>query len=166
MTRLRRQRSGLAACALAAALCGGLVPGPWGSGHAATTESVVVDRHSGLAIYGFDPVAYFTDAQARTGRDDLELTLDGAAWRFCNPGNRAAFAKDPEVYKPRFGGYDPVALSRGVTRDGHPKIWTIHRDRLFLFYSDEALREFHANAADIVAQAEARWPALSRALTP
>lgn len=166
MTRLRRQRSGLAACALAAALCGGLVPGPWGSGHAATTESVVVDRHSGLAIYGFDPVAYFTDREALAGREELELRIDGATWRFRNPGNREAFARNPEVYKPRFGGYDPIALSRGFTRDGHPKIWTIHENRLFLFYSDAALREFEAQPASILAQAEARWPQLSRALTP
>ena len=34
--------------------------------------------------------------------------MRGAIWRFRNEGNRAAFAADPEVYMPRFGGYDPV----------------------------------------------------------
>jgi hypothetical protein len=34
-----------------------------GPATAATTERLVVDRHTGVALYGFDPVAYFTDAE-------------------------------------------------------------------------------------------------------
>src|SRR5918994_2100731 len=67
---------------------------------AATTERIVVDRHTGLAIHGFDPVAYFTDAKATIGREELELSLGGVVWRFRNPGNRAAFAEYPDVYMP------------------------------------------------------------------
>ena len=40
---------------------------------AATTERVVVNRYTGLAIDGFDPVAYFVDAAPRQGRAELEL---------------------------------------------------------------------------------------------
>src|SRR5437762_10479406 len=81
---------------------------------AATTERVVVDRHTGLALYGVDPVAYFTDKKPVAGRADVEFTYAGAVWRFGNEGNRAAFATDPQVYMPRFGGYDPVGISRGL----------------------------------------------------
>ena len=77
---------------------------------APTTERVVVDRHTGLALYGIDPVAYFTDRQAGRGTADLKLPIAGAVWRFDNEGNRAAFAADPDVYMPRFGGYDPVGV--------------------------------------------------------
>ena len=35
---------------------------------AATTERVVVDRYTGLALGGFDPVAYFTDARPLAGQ--------------------------------------------------------------------------------------------------
>ena len=77
---------------------------------AATGELVVVDRHTGLAISGFDPVAYFIDTPS-PGRGEFEATFAGAVWRFRNAGNRAAFVADPEVYMPRFGGYDPVAVA-------------------------------------------------------
>jgi len=80
----------------------------------ATTERVVIDWRTGLAISGFDPVAYFTDAKAAVGRADLEYTFAGATWRFHNVGNRAAFIAHPEVYMPRLGGYDPVRAARGL----------------------------------------------------
>src|SRR5689334_21469075 len=75
---------------------------------AATSEYVVVDRNTGLAISGFDPVAYFTDGAALMGRASYEQAYAGAVWRFRNEGNMAAFAADPDIYAPRFGGYDPV----------------------------------------------------------
>jgi hypothetical protein len=69
---------------------------------AATDNQLAVN--TGLAISGFDPVAYFTEGKALFGRPELELNLDGAVWRFTNEGNRGAFAKHPEVYAPRFAG--------------------------------------------------------------
>ena len=85
-----------------------------GSLAAATTERLVVDRNSGLAISGFDPVAYFTDAQALSGKGEYEQEFAGAVWRFRNAGNRAAFLADPDVYKARFVGYERVDVARGV----------------------------------------------------
>ena len=49
---------------------------------AATTEWVVVNRYTGLAIDGFDPVAYFVDGAPKAGRAELELRSGGATWRF------------------------------------------------------------------------------------
>jgi hypothetical protein len=51
---------------------------------AATTERVVVNHYSGLAIEGFDPVAYFTDSLAVQGQADFEAAASGAVWRFRN----------------------------------------------------------------------------------
>ena len=109
---------------------------------AATTEWVVVNRYTGLAIDGFDPVAYFVDAAPKEGRAELELRSGGATWRFHNEGNRAAFAAAPEVYTPRFGGHDPMALARGAATPGHPALWLIAEQRLYLFYSAEARAAF------------------------
>src|ERR1700677_2583458 len=102
---------------------------------AATTEMIVVDRHTGLAIGGYDPVAFYTDGKPLSGSPDFELHYGGAGWRFCNIGNRAAFAERPAVYMPRFGGYDPVGVARGVAVAGRPDIWLISGGHLFLFHS-------------------------------
>ena len=124
---------------------------------AATTERIVVDRHTGLAIYGIDPVAYFTDRKPVTGRPDFEYRHEGAIWRFDNEGNRAAFARDPEVYTPRFGGYDPVGVSRGLATPGYPALWLVHDERLYLFYTESARQAFIAKPAAVIAEAATRW---------
>jgi len=125
---------------------------------AATTEWVVTNPRTGLAIEGFDPVAYFIDEAARPGRSDFELRYRGATWRFRNPGNQAAFADKPGDYEPRFGGYDPVAIGRGAPAPGNPEIWLIWRQKLYLFFDPQAREEFAADPQRIVTQADARWP--------
>ena len=135
-------------------------------GHSATTERIVADTATGLAISGFDPVGYFTDSAAKFGRPEIEQSFGGAVWRFLNAGNRAAFVAHPEVYMPRFGGYDPVAASRGKSVAGHPLHWAISDRRLYLFYDKRNRAEFLADADRIVAEAERRWPQVKHNLTP
>ena len=81
---------------------------------AATTEQIVNDRHTGLAIHGFDPVAYFVGGTAALGNDEFEHTFGGVAWRFCNEGNLAAFIADPELY---------IRSSAATTRSPSPVGW-------------------------------------------
>ena len=131
---------------------------------AATTERVVIDRHTGLAIYGIDPVAYFTNRKPTAGHENLELRFAGAVWRFENEGNRAAFAADPDVYMPRFGGYDPLGVSRGVATPGKPALWIVSEQRLYLFYTADARAAFLANPAEVIAAAMSRWPAVKSEL--
>ena len=130
-----------------------------------TTEQVVADWHTGLAISGFDPVAYFTDAVPKTGRLEYEYSFAGVTWRFRNEGNRAAFAGHPDVYMPQFGGHDPVAVARGVARAGHPELWLIADKRLYLFYSPEARDAFRADPDQVTGAAEEKWPDVVRTLS-
>ena len=131
---------------------------------AQTTERVVVSRYSGLAIGGFDPVAYFTESLAIQGVPDFEASEAGAVWRFRNEGNRASFVSHPEIYGPRFGGYDPVDLGRGVTYAGNPRFWLIVDQRLYLFGREDSRDAFAANPARFLKDATARWPGLEQGL--
>jgi len=133
--------------------------------YAATTERVVVDRHTGLAIYGIDPVGYFTNRKPTAGRENFELRHAGAVWRFDNEGNRAAFAADPEVYMPQFGGYDPVGVALGVARPGTPALWVVSDQRLYLFYTADARATFLSDPAAVIGGATARWSAVKSELS-
>jgi hypothetical protein len=119
MTTARQQRKSVLAI-VAGGLGYLLLGGQWPQqpAEAAITERIVVDPRRGLALSGFDPVAYFTDSKPLMGRGELEYAFGGATWRFHNEGNRAAFAEHPEVYMPNYGGYDPVAVARGVAAPG------------------------------------------------
>ncbi len=131
---------------------------------AATTERVVVDRFTGLAVGGMDPVAYFTESRAVPGQADIEASLAGAVWRFRNEDNRAFFLAHPEIYGPQFGGYDPVDVARGVTVAGRPQVWLVAGQRLYLFARIESRDAFAADPAAILQEARARWPHLRDAL--
>jgi hypothetical protein len=139
----------------------GLVPAG-----AATTERLVVDRHTGLALYGFDPVAYFTDVTPMVGRPEFELSFAGAVWRFRNEGNRAAFVDRPDIYMPQFGGYDPLAVARGVAVPGNPQIWLVAHDRLYLFETPAGRAAFAADPVKAAAGAQATWPQVITTLVP
>jgi hypothetical protein len=140
-----------------------LLPGRFAV-RAATTERVVVNRFSGLAIEGFDPVAYFVDRQPMLGSPEFEASQAGAVWRFRNEGNRASFVAHPEVYGPQFGGYDPVDVARGVAFAGNPRFWAIAGSRLYLFGLEEHRDEFAADPERFVQAAQARWPKLEQTL--
>jgi len=127
-------------------------------------EPLVVNPNTGLALSGFDPVAYFADGKPEFGRPELELRNNGIVWRFRNEGDRAAFADHPEVYTPRFGGYDPVAVARGNSVPGHPLFWAVSGERLYLFYDAEARAEFLADPGGVIARATRKWPEVSRGI--
>jgi hypothetical protein len=127
---------------------------------AATTERVVVNRYTGLAIEGFDPVAYFADARPMVGLPDFEASEEGAVWRFRNEGNRASFVAHPDIYGPQFGGYDPIDLARGVTVAANPRFWLISAQRLYLFSREENRDTFAADPSHFAREANLRWPEL------
>jgi hypothetical protein len=170
MTPARQQRKNgwwapkaLCRLALAAALVVALAGLP----HVrAATERIVSDPHTGLAINGIDPVGYFTDAAALYGRPDQEVRYGGAIWRFRNEGNKAAFVADPDVYMPRYGGYDPIGLGRAVTLPGNPLVWALVGERLYLFYNDEARNRFIADPAEAILHADNKWPSVVGGLLP
>lgn len=137
-----------------------------GASNASLTERIVVDPLTGLALSGFDPVAYFSLREPRRGIGPLELPYGGAIWRFRNVGNRAAFVQHPEVYMPRFGGHDPVALGRGVAMPGHPLIWLVLGKRLYLFSSEENRSAFLANPERTLVAAERGWREVEPTLVP
>ena len=133
---------------------------------AATTERVVSDLLTGLAMNGIDPVAYFTDAAPVYGRPEQEYRYAGVIWRFRNEGNKAAFIANPEVYMPRYGGYDPIAVGRAVAVPGNPLLWVVVGERLYLFYSEEARARFIANPDEAILHADNKWPTVISGLVP
>jgi hypothetical protein len=157
----RPSRPGIAIIALLAGFCAAC---PDFAADATTTERIVANRFSGLAIEGFDPVAYFVDREPVLGLPDFEAWQGGAVWRFHNDGNRASFLAHPEVYGPQFGGYDPIDVARGVTVAGNPRFWAIAGERLYLFNLEAHRDAFAADSDRIVGEANARWPAIEENL--
>ena len=133
---------------------------------AATSERVVTGVLSGLAIHGIDPVAYFTHGAPLYGNADHEYRYAGTIWRFRNIGDQEAFAANPDVYMPRYGGYDPMGLGRGVAVPGNPLVWAMVRERVYLFYDERSRDRFLANPDEAIEIADEKWPAVLSTLVP
>jgi hypothetical protein len=171
MTSARRQRKSVVAAIAArlappalALLLLAAVPGR--GVEAATTERVVSDVQSGLALNGVDPVAYFTHAAPLYGRAEYEYRYAGVIWRFRNVGDQVAFVAHPEVYMPRYGGYDPIAIGRGVAVPGNPLVWAMVGERVYLFYDEKSRAQFLARPNEAILAADTKWPAVLSALVP
>jgi hypothetical protein len=166
MTAQRQERNGsYLRIAFIALLCGvAAMAGLAIAAQAATTEQVVADRYTGLAIGGFDPVSYFTDARPLAGEPGFEASEAGVVWRFRNEGNRAFFLANPEIYGPQFGGYDPTDVARGVAVAGNPRFWLVAGQRLFLFGGAKSRDAFATDPARFAREAGQRWPGLKQTL--
>src|SRR5262249_60726751 len=97
-------------------------------------------------------------------RRHLDSPNGGAVGRFGPAGNRRAFAGRPAVYMPQFGGSDPIVLAHGSATPGHPHLFVVAANRLFLFHTREARDRFAADPQQAIAAASASWPDVVREL--
>ena len=115
-------------------------------------------RGSGLAIGGYDPVAYFTQGKPVKGKSAHKVMWKGAVWTFASAAHREAFEADPRRYAPQFGGYCAYAVSRGYTAKTDPKAWKVHEGRLYLNYSTQVRTLWSRDIPGNIALARGNWP--------
>ncbi len=132
----------------------------------ALSEWVIRDDFSGVAIGGYDPVAYFIDGEPRLGDPEIEVEWGGAYFVFVNQGNAAAFRDAPAVFVPAYGGYGVIGVSKGLPQEGDPTIFVVRGRRLFFFHSMADRHDFLADPDGLAALADSKWPAVRELLSP
>jgi hypothetical protein len=133
---------------------------------AMANERIISDPSDRVALFGYDPVAYLADGEAREGLPDFELVRDRLVWRFANAGNMEAFVQDPERFVPAYGGHGALMVSRGAAAIGHPTVWLAVGGRVFLFRDQASRYAFLLEAAALIDQADAAWPDVRDMLAP
>lgn len=132
---------------------------------AALVQTIVTDPLTGVALEGYDPVSYFTEAEPLAGSPDYEFVWQGVPWYFATAANRDVFMRHPEVYAPQYGGHCAMSLSRGFLSDGKPRLYAIERMKLYLFYSVANREAFFAQAEPALTAANENWRKLAPELT-
>lgn len=127
-------------------------------------EAMQQDILSGIALRGYDPVAYQLEKRAVAGNPDYELVHRGAVWRFASAANREAFRDAPEIYEPAFAGFDASAVAEGRAVDTDPRQFAIIGSRLFLFRTPENRRSF-IDDANRLAMAQSNWGAVVQSIS-
>lgn len=123
-------------------------------------ETMLRDIHSGLALSGFDPVAYFLGNVAVPGLPQYEVNQGGVIWRFATAANRDAFREAPHVYEPRFAGFDASAVADGRAVDADPRRFAVIGSQLYFFRNEGNRARFLAEAA-LRVRAQASWPSVA-----
>ncbi len=114
----------------------------------------------GVAIKGYDPVAYFTQGSPRPGKADFVHEWNGAKWHFASLEHLEMFKADPEKYAPRYGGYCAYAVSQGTTADIDPGAWRIVEGKLYLNLNSEVQRLWEQDIPGYIEKADRNWPAV------
>ena len=127
-----------------------------------TSHAGEFNEHDGVAIKGYDPVAFFKESKPVRGRDDLRFDYKGSTFIFSNADNRAAFAADPEKYVPQYGGYCAFGTARGYKADIDPATFTVIDGRLYLNYNRQVQKDWAADTARFIREADARWPTVRK----
>lgn len=112
----------------------------------------------GVAINGYDPVAYFTEGKPVIGDPKHVSAWEGAELRFASAENKAIFDADRETYAPKYGGYCAYAVSKGATAPTDPAAWTVHEGRLYLNFSTDVREIWRQDIPGNIARADANWP--------
>ncbi|MEO6710009.1 MAG: YHS domain-containing (seleno)protein, partial [Planctomycetota bacterium] len=114
----------------------------------------------GLALAGYDPVAYFPagGAAALEGSAKFESKLGTAHYRFASAEHKAWFEAEPARYEPAYGGFDAASIATGERKPADPKQFRWLGSRLFVFADPALAAGFDSKLA---ASADEAWLKLS-----
>jgi len=117
-----------------------------------------VYAEDGIAINGYDPVAYFTEKKPVEGNAAFSADHEGATFLFASEANRDAFIADTATYAPQYGGYCAYAVSRGYTATTSPNAWSVHEGKLYLNFNRAVRTLWSRDIPGNVAKGDANWP--------
>jgi YHS domain-containing protein len=115
----------------------------------------------GLAIQGFDPVAYFTKNKAIKGNSSLSADYKGVKYRFSSPENKELFVKNPDKYEPAYGGWCAYAMgANGEKVEIDPETFEVRDGKLYLFYHsyfNNTLPKWQKDEPNLQRKADQSW---------
>lgn len=125
-----------------------------------TGKSLVLKSRDGLAIQGYDPVAYFTDSKAVKGNTRFSSEYGGAKYLFASAENKNLFDGNPGKYAPAYGGYCGYAASINRLSPISPEWFQVVDGRLILQHNRKAFDLFNKELKENVIKADGNWPGL------
>jgi YHS domain-containing protein len=133
---------------------------------ASTIRKKHFNLDNGLAIEGYDPVAYFKQNKAIKGKKDLAVIHQGVTYYFSSALHKNDFLKNPSAYEPQYGGWCAYAMgATGEKVSIDPETFKIVNNRLYLFYNkfwNNTLKSWNKDEANLKAKADQSWKTLFR----
>ena len=121
-----------------------------------STSSLNVDK-SGVAIRGYDPVAYFTLGKPTKGNPKFSMKHNGATYHFATLKNKETFASNPAKYAPAFGGFCAMGTVFEKKIDGDPTVWKIVDGKLYLNVGTPTQKRWLEDVPGNIKTGEGNW---------
>ena len=125
---------------------------------------------NGIAIHGYDPVAYFKQGKALQGKKEFPVTANGIVYYCSSAENRKLLLKYPENYLPQYGGWCAFAMGdNGKKVDVNPETFKISGGKLYLFYNSfpvNTLKSWNRNEMNLMRNADRNWKKLITSKNP
>jgi YHS domain-containing protein len=120
------------------------------------------NTNNGLAIEGYDPVAYFTSHKAIGGNKNISLVHEGVTYRFTSEQNKNLFKANPSAYEPQYGGWCAYAMgANGEKVSVDPETFKVVNGKLYLFYNrffNNTLKDWNKDETNLKTKADKNWP--------
>jgi YHS domain-containing protein len=124
----------------------------------ALAGSPISGAKDGVAIQGYDPVAYFVQREAVKGSPEQIHQWSGTVWFFSSAENKSAFAAEPDKYAPQFGGHCSLSMAKGRASRGAGDAWSVLDGKLYLNGNQEARATWLRNTSQSIYWADKEWP--------
>lgn len=138
-------------------LIGGIALSMTVAGASLAAGADVNASNTGLAMQGFDPVAYFTVGEPTKGDYRITAVYNDATYWFSSEENKAAFEGNPEAYAPAYGGFCAFGTAMGFKFDGDPNYWKIVDDKLYLNLSEQVQVRWQEDIPGFIVSADTNW---------
>lgn len=129
---------------------------------AATAAAGEFFERDGIALSGYDPVAFFTVGQPTRGTAEYKAEYKGSTFHFASQANRDAFVADPAKYAPQYGGFCAYGTAGGYKAAIDPAAFSVVDGRLYLNYNRDVQKVWNKDVPGFIAKADKNWPTVSR----
>lgn len=109
--------------------------------------SLIQSNEEGVAIDGYDPVAYFSQNKAVKGTSVHSCEYQNRVWHFSSAENRDKFLSNPEKFAPQYGGYCAHSLSNNKLVESDPESFVVRDDKVYL-YANNRLADIDGERED------------------
>jgi YHS domain-containing protein len=115
---------------------------------------------TGIAINGYDSVAYFTKNAPVKGLDAHTYEYKGAKWKFSSDENLQLFKGNPDKYAPQYGGYCAYGVATDSLVKVDPDQFTILDGKLYLNYDASVQKDWLKDKSGYIKKADAKFQSL------
>ena len=131
-----------------------------------STSSIVQAQKSpvyapnGIALEGYDAVAFFTQSKPVKGSASFSYNWEGAKWLFADKADLEKFRESPTKFAPQYGGYCAYGVSQGHKAPVQTDTWTILNNKLYFNYNSKVKETWVKNQSEYIDQANKKWPSV------